>query len=87
VSEGNQPTKLHVRLFHYPRWSVQINGVSVQEESDEITGQIVIPVQAGKNRVRIAFAKSWDEMAGLVMSLSGLAVVAILSIFFRRQEA
>ena len=84
VSEGSKPTELHVRLFHYPRWRVQINGVAVQERSDENTGQIVVPVEAGRNQVRIAFAKSWDELAGVATSISGLAVVLLLIIFSRK---
>jgi len=53
-----------LRLFAYPAWHVQVNGVKVQTSAREATGQLLVPVAAGMNRVELVFVRTWDRTAG-----------------------
>lgn len=64
----NQPGQLVLRLFNYPAWRVEVNGQVVATATREVTGQMLIPVQAGENRVQIRFMRTWDRTAGAIIS-------------------
>jgi len=49
---------LVLRLFNFPAWKVEVNGRVVDALSDESTGQMLIPVKAGENRVCITFIRT-----------------------------
>ena len=56
--------------------SIQLSGVAggsertpVPADTREGTGQMLIPVETGMNRVRITFARTWDRTAGAWISL------------------
>ena len=72
---------LVLRLFNYPAWRVQVNGLAVQAGSREGTGQMMVPVQAGANRVQIVFVRTWDRRAGAWISL--LAIVLAMALLLR----
>jgi hypothetical protein len=63
------PAKLYLRLFNYPAWTVEINGRVTVTETRGGTGQMVIPIQQGVNRVSVTFARTWDRTIGLLISL------------------
>lgn len=69
TAEGNQPGQLVLRLFNYPAWRVEVNGQVVAAVTRDDTGQMLIPVQSGKNRVRITFTRTWDRTAGGILSV------------------
>jgi hypothetical protein len=54
---------------------VEVNGHPVETESREVTGQMMIPVHAGENRVQIAFVRTPDRTAGAIISLLALALM------------
>ncbi len=81
--EASLPSKLYLRLFNYPAWKVKVNGRVIPAETFAGTGQMVIPVQAGTNRVRITFARTWDRMIGMLISL---LTAFLLAIFAWRQR-
>jgi len=66
VSDSGQ---LVLRLLNYPAWRVEVNGKVVATDTREVTGQMLIPVQAGENRVRITFIRTRDRTVGAVISL------------------
>ena len=66
--EVSQPRQLVLRLFNYPTWRVEVNGQVVATATRDVTGQMLIPVQAGENRVRITFTRTWDRIAGGIVS-------------------
>jgi hypothetical protein len=69
--------QLAVRLFRYPAWQVEVNGRVVETTPREETGQMLIPVSAGTNRVQIMFLRTWDRAAGGWISLvTAFAVIA-----------
>jgi len=83
VNEGRE-TEVVVRLFNYPAWRVEVNGRQVIPETQPDTGQMVIPVEAGKNKIEITFVRTRDRTVGFVLSaLTGL-VMAVLAVWKRR---
>jgi hypothetical protein len=56
--------RLALRLFPYTAWQVEVNGRAVQTTTAEGTGQMLVPVEAGLNRVQITFVRTWDRTAG-----------------------
>jgi hypothetical protein len=75
MSTGDQ---LAVRLFPYPAWKVEVNGQTVEAKSRSGSGQMLVPVQAGLNRVQITFIRTWDRTAGGWISiLSGLGIILL----------
>jgi hypothetical protein len=60
--------QLGLRLFRYPAWKVTVNGRAVKPGERPETGQILVPVDAGMNRVQITFRRTWDRTAGAWIS-------------------
>jgi hypothetical protein len=73
----HEPGKLILRLFKYPAWQVRINGRIVPTETQEVTGQMIVPVYAGENRLEIRFVRTWDRTLG--GEISGATVLFILA--------
>jgi hypothetical protein len=69
TAEVDQPGHLVLRLFNYPAWRVEVNGRLVAAATRDVTGQMMIPVQAGENRVQITFTRTWDRTAGGIVSI------------------
>ncbi|MGA8270671.1 MAG: 6-pyruvoyl-tetrahydropterin synthase-related protein [Candidatus Sulfotelmatobacter sp.] len=69
---------LVLRLFNYPAWRVEVNGLPVQTGMREETGQMLVPVQAGGNRVQIVFVRTWDRRAGAWISLLAILLAMVL---------
>ena len=78
--------QLALRLFAYPAWKAEVNGRDVQTSSRPRTGQMLVPVSAGMNRVEIRFLRTWDRTLGDWIAF--VAVLGILGwIFFRKRTA
>src|SRR5260370_8163595 len=76
------PDNLALNLFNYPAWQIEVNGRQVQAGAREGTGQMLVPVEAGANRVQISFARTWDRSLGGWISIIAL----ILIVAFIRYE-
>lgn len=78
VAEMSAPDRLALTLFSYPAWRVDVNGHEVETSQREGTGQMLVPVQAGINRVQITFTRTWDRTLGGTISLltAGLLLLA-----------
>jgi hypothetical protein len=74
TAQVNHPAELVLRLFNYPAWKVEVNGRVVAPSTRDVTGQMLIPVQAGDNHVQITFTRTWDRTLGGIIS----AVTALL---------
>jgi hypothetical protein len=72
--EISQPGQLVLRLFNYPAWRVEVNGQMVATTTRSVTGQMLIPVQSGENRVQVTFTRTWDRTLGGIVT----AVTAVL---------
>ncbi len=66
---------LVLHLFNYPAWRVEVNGHMVTAETQELTGQMMIPVAAGENQVRLIFVRTRDRTIGGMVSLVSLMIL------------
>jgi hypothetical protein len=78
TAEISAPDNLVLHLFNYPAWHVEVNGRAVQAGSREGTGQMLVPVEAGANRVQIVFVRTWDRKAGGWISIVAVIFVLVL---------
>ncbi len=69
TAEMSAPGQLALRLLHYPAWRVEVNGRLVETSARAQTGQMLVPVAAGMNRVDISFVRTWDRALGGWISL------------------
>jgi len=76
TAEMSAADQLTLRLLQYPAWQVEVNGHVVETVAREETGQMLVPVAAGMNRVEIRFVRTWDRgMGGWISILAVLGVV------------
>ncbi len=78
TAEMSAADNLALRLFNYPAWRVEVNGRQVQPGAREGTGQMLVPVEAGANRVQISFARTWDRRLGGWISIIALILIVVL---------
>jgi hypothetical protein len=78
------PGKLVLRLFNYPSWHVSVNGQAVKTETADPSGQMIIPVAAGENRVQIIFVQGGDRILGIAISIFALAILLAWVVASRR---
>src|SRR4029077_13341827 len=77
TGEMSAPDQVALRLFRYPAWQVEVNGRVVETAARAETGQMLVPVAAGMNRVEIRFVRTWDRAVGGWISLiSAISVMA-----------
>jgi hypothetical protein len=81
TAEMSTADQLAVRLFRYPAWRVQVNGRVVETAARAETGQMLVPVSAGMNRVEIQFVRTWDRVVGGWISIFTIVVVAGCSLW------
>jgi hypothetical protein len=72
TAEMSGPDNLKLKLFSYPAWRVEVNGQGIHPETLENTGQMLVPVQSGMNRVEIKLVRTWDRKAGGWISAAAL---------------
>jgi hypothetical protein len=81
TTEMSAPARLALHLFSYPAWKVEINGRVVQAGSRESTGQMLVPVSAGANRVQITFVRTWDrQVGGWISGITALLVILWIAV-------
>jgi hypothetical protein len=78
-----RPGSLVLRLFNFPAWKVAVNGSPAVTQTTEETGQMVIPLAAGKPAeeydITITLERTWDRTLGAAISVIALGVAAFLS--------
>jgi hypothetical protein len=84
---ANEPGNLILRLFNYPAWKTIVNGQVVQTQTTEETGQMLVPVNAGKNDITVTLQHTWDRTLGLVVTCVALAIAAGLTWAKRRRAS
>jgi 6-pyruvoyl-tetrahydropterin synthase related domain len=87
IVQTSRPANLTLRLFNYPAWQVTVNDRAVKTGTTEVTGQMLIPVAAGRNEVRIHFVRTLDRSIGDVVSVISLILVLAAWIKTRPQNA
>jgi hypothetical protein len=76
TAEVSQPGNLVLHLFTYPAWMATVNGQGVETDNQDNTGQMLIPVDAGENRVRVSLIRTHDQVLG--DGISAATVVCML---------
>jgi 6-pyruvoyl-tetrahydropterin synthase related domain len=84
--EMSEATNVAVHLFNYPAWQVEVNGSAAQAETRQGSGQMLIPLAAGSNRVQITFMRTWDRKVGMWISFA-TALAMLLWIYFERKRS
>jgi hypothetical protein len=82
TAELSAPDELVVKLLNYPAWRVEVNGHGVHAGTREITGQMLVPVDAGKNDVTIDLRRTADRKIGAGISI---LILLLLTIAWRYQ--
>lgn len=77
TAEMSAGDNLALRLFNYPAWRVEVNGRIVQAGTREGTGEMLVPVEAGANRVQIIFVRTWDRTVGAWISMVAMVFVLV----------
>lgn len=83
TAQMSAPDQLALRLFPYPAWKTTVNGREVATAERIRTGQILVPVEAGMNRVQMRFVRTWDRALGGWISLVALGSIFVWIIWFR----
>jgi hypothetical protein len=83
--EMSAADQLALRLFRYPAWRVEVNGRVVQTAARAETGQILVPVETGTNRVQISFVRTWDRSLGGWISILVAACLVFRTLWERNR--
>jgi hypothetical protein len=86
TAEMSAPDRLALRLFAYPAWRVEENGRMVQAGVREGTGQMLVPVNAGTNRIQITFIRTWDRWVGGSISIAAWLCVIVWTLLSRKRR-
>ena len=86
TAEMSAADQLAVRLFRYPAWRVEVNGRVVETASRTGSGQMLVPVEAGPNRVEIHFMRTWDRAAGGWISFASVLGLGLWNLGQRRSK-
>jgi hypothetical protein len=87
TADVTQPVRAVLRLFNYPAWRVEVNGQVVPVETHEITGQMMLVLPPGNNRVRITFMRTWDRtLGGVISAMTVVFMVGVLAADKRRSK-
>jgi len=84
TAEMTAPSNVAVRLFNYPAWRVEVNGREVKTGAKQGSGQMVVPLDAGPNRVQITFIRTWDRKVGGWISVVTAMAMLVWVFFVRR---
>jgi hypothetical protein len=84
AAESPEAGQLKLRLFPYPAWRVEVNGRVVDTDSDDDTDQMLVPIDAGMNRVQVDFTRTWDRTAG--GWISGVSSFLLLAWFVKERR-
>src|SRR5262249_49038998 len=76
---AEQPSQIVLRLLNYPAWRVEVNDRPATTETHPDTGQMMIPVEPGTNKVKIAFVRTRDRTAGDAVSAGGGLLIILLA--------
>jgi len=84
TAEVSRSENLRLRLFYYPAWRVEVNGVPIVAKTQAHTGEILVPVETGISEVRVKFIQTPDRFWGGMISLISL-VLAVTLMFYQRR--
>jgi hypothetical protein len=77
---------LRLRLFNYPAWQADVNEQEAKSSSQPDTGEILIPVEAGINRVHVHFGRTRDRFIGGLCSVMALLLILCWQFLCKRSK-
>ncbi len=77
---------LRLRLLNYPAWRIEVNEREVAAGTRPVTGEILIPVAAGRNQVLISFRRTEDRLIGAMVSFASCLIILAWSLCCRRKN-
>jgi hypothetical protein len=83
--QASTADQVALRLFRYPAWQAFVNGSEVKTAARQGTGQMLVPVSPGMNRVEIRFVRTWDRTIGGWISLFAAAGLIPWLVWGRRK--
>jgi hypothetical protein len=84
--DSPRPLLLRIKLLAYPAWQARLNGKFVALETNQETGQMLLPVPAGFTRAEIMFVRTWDRTVGMAVSLTTILALILLMLVLRWRE-
>lgn len=76
--ESASPARVRLHLVNYRAWLAIRNGSPLVPQSDADSGQMIIPVAAGRSEVHVWFGHTPDRTAGPAASIAAFAVFLLL---------
>jgi hypothetical protein len=71
--------RVAVRLLNYPAWRVEVNDKAVTPQTAETTGQMILRLAAGTQRISMKFVRTPDRALGDAISAgAGIALLGLL---------
>jgi hypothetical protein len=77
---SREPLRVALRLLDYPAWRVEVNDKAVKPEHAETTGELIVPLGPGTQRLTVRFVRTPDRtLGGAISLLSVLTLLALLN--------
>jgi hypothetical protein len=77
---SRDPVRVALRLLNYPAWRVEVNGKAVMPERAETTGQMILLLSPGTERITARFVRTADRKVGIAISvIAMLTLLALLN--------
>jgi hypothetical protein len=76
---AHEPVRVVLRVLNYPAWRSEVNGKVVTPQLAEGTAQIILPVSAGTQEIRMTFTRTPDRtLGGGISAGAGMVLLALL---------
>jgi 6-pyruvoyl-tetrahydropterin synthase-like protein len=75
---SREPIRVALRLLDYPAWRVDVNGTMIRPEHAETAAQMILPLPAGTQQIRVKFVRTPDRTWGMLLSM--IAVLILLAL-------
>jgi hypothetical protein len=82
---AHEPVRVVLRVLNYPAWRSEVNGKVVTPQLAEGTTQIVLPVSAGTQEIRMTFTRTSDRTLGGGIS-AGAGMVLLALVYLGRRK-
>lgn len=86
VAHTQSPGELVLRLFDYPLWRVRVNGRLARTSATPDSGQMIVPIGGGENRIQIYFVDGWDRKVGWLLSAVAFLLLALLYVKWNQSQ-
>ena len=76
--QAHQDQEILLPIFHFPGWTISLNGKEAAYTLDETTGLVRMQVHAGSNRIEARWSSLRSEQIGLVLFAIGGLLIALM---------